>query len=207
MDRRPELDSFLMESVRRLLSPLDLASASANRLALLCDCGVAVSAWPQDTDEDRGTLTDPGEIVTHIASGKMESFLKSDAYNPGRLALSLDTMVSFHGMMLGKPRGREDAASMLSSFSGQAQDVVTGYVLHIPHRGLVKGAAHSRVVFRNLEKDEIESYLDTGEWENAAGGYRLQMTGWQLVERIEGSWSNVVGVPLEALVAAIAKGD
>ena len=200
MDRAPELDSRLIDEVRRLMDPLVLASASPNRLETLRQCGISVRACPQDTCEDYGPLSDPGQIVRHISRLKMDSYLSNIAHDEDTLAIALDTMVSFDGMMLGKPRSREEAGRMLFSFSGRDQEVVTGYVLYVPGHGLSCSSAHSKVRFCHLTPSQVEKYLDTGEWQGAAGGYRIQKSAWRLVESIEGSWSNVVGIPLEAIV-------
>lgn len=203
MTEKPTLDTKLALKAARLLSPIDLASGSATRIQLLKDCGVEFRSYPQDTDEDRGLATTPGQIVCHIAKGKMDAFASSADFDPARLALALDTMVSFHGRMLGKPHDEADARRMITAFCGQWQDIVTGYVLHIPGKGMRTGAAHSRLLFRSLSPEEVDSYIEGEEWKGVAGGYRLQLNGWRLVERIEGSWSNIVGIPLEELVGIL----
>lgn len=203
MYRAPELDSRLIDEVRRLMDPLVLASASPNRLETLRQCGISVRACPQDTCEDYGPLSDPGQIVRHISRLKMDSYLSNIAHDEDTLAIALDTMVSFDGRMLGKPGSRQEAKEMLTSFSGRVQDVVTGYVLYVPLLGTFCSSDLSRVRFRRLGEDDVERYLDGGEWQGAAGGYRIQRNGWRLVESIEGSWSNVIGIPLESIVAAL----
>ena len=105
--------------------------------------------------------------------------------------------------MLGKPRDREDAKRMLSSFSGRAQEVVTGFTLYIPSLGTVSSSDSSLVVFSDLTEDDINTYLNTNEWLGAAGAYRIQKTGWTLIDHIEGSWTNVVGLPLETVIETV----
>lgn len=200
MDRMPELDEDLRRECRRLLDPMVLASASPNRLETLLSCGIHVTTRPQDTSEDHAGLVEPDLIVRHISRLKMDSYVSGGQFDESMPALALDTMVSFDGMMLGKPRSREEAGRMLSSFSGRDQEVVTGYVLYVPGHGLSCSSAHSKVRFCHLTPSQVEEYLDTGEWQGAAGGYRIQKSAWRLVESIEGSWSNVVGIPLEAIV-------
>ena len=204
MKGKPVLDEKLVKEARSCLSPLNLASSSPNRLELLeKDCGIKVSAWPQNAEETKDGHTQPSSIVSHIALIKLVSFMNSRDFDPLTLSLALDTMVSFRDEILGKPEDRHDARRMLSEFSGQMQEVVTGWALFTPARGILSGCSTSRVFFSQLSEAQIESYLDSGEWAGAAGGYRIQKTGYTLIERIEGSWSNVIGLPLEDITKVL----
>lgn len=204
MKEKPVLDEKLVKEARSCLSPLNLASSSPNRLELLeKDCGIKVSAWPQNAEETKDGHTQPSSIVSHIALIKLVSFMNSRNFNPLTLSLALDTMVSFRDEILGKPEDRNDARRMLSEFSGQMQEVVTGWALFTPARGILSGCSTSRVFFSQLSEAQIESYLDSGEWTGAAGGYRIQKTGYTLIDRIEGSWSNVIGLPLEDITKVL----
>lgn len=204
MKEKPVLDEKLVKEARSRLSPLNLASSSPNRLELLeKDCGIKVSAWPQNAEETKDGHTQPSSIVSHIALIKLVSFMNSRDFDPLTLSLALDTMVSFRDEILGKPEDRHDARRMLSEFSGQMQEVVTGWALFTPARGILSGCSTSRVFFSQLSEAQIESYLDSGEWAGAAGGYRIQKTGYTLIERIEGSWSNVIGLPLEDITKVL----
>ena len=204
MKEKPVLDEKLVKEARFCLSPLNLASSSPNRLELLeKDCGIKVSAWPQNAEETKDGHTQPSSIVSHIALIKLVSFMNSRDFAPLTLSLALDTMVSFRDEILGKPEDRNDARRMLREFSGQMQEVVTGWALFTPARGILSGCSTSRVFFSQLSEAQIESYLDSGEWTGAAGGYRIQKTGYTLIERIEGSWSNVIGLPLEDITKVL----
>ena len=204
MKEKPVLDEKLVKEARSCLSPLNLASSSPNRLELLeKDCGIKVSAWPQNAEETKDGHTQPSSIVSHIALIKLVSFMNSRDFDPLTLSLALDTMVSFRDEILGKPEDRNDARRMLSEFSGQMQEVVTGWALFTPARGIRSGCSTSRVFFSQLSEAQIESYLDSGEWTGAAGGYRIQKTGYTLIDRIEGSWSNVIGLPLEDITKVL----
>lgn len=204
MKEKPVLDEKLVKEARSRLSPLNLASSSPNRLELLeKDCGIKVSAWPQNAEETKDGHTQPSSIVSHIALIKLVSFMNSRDFDPLTLSLALDTMVSFRDEILGKPGDRNDARRMLSEFSGQMQEVVTGWALFTPARGILSGCSTSRVFFSRLSEAQIESYLDSGEWTGAAGGYRIQKTGYTLIDRIEGSWSNVIGLPLEDITKVL----
>lgn len=204
MKEKPVLDEKLVKEARSCLSPLNLASSSPNRLELLeKDCGIKVSAWPQNAEETKDGHTQPSSIVSHIALIKLVSFMNSRDFDHLTLSLALDTMVSFRDEILGKPEDRNDARRMLSEFSGQMQEVVTGWALFTPARGILSGCSTSRVFFSQLSEAQIESYLDSGEWTGAAGGYRIQKTGYTLIDRIEGSWSNVIGLPLEDITKVL----
>lgn len=204
MKEKPVLDEKLVKEARSRLSPLNLASSSPNRLELLeKDCGIKVSAWPQNAEETKDGHTQPSSIVSHIALIKLVSFMNSRDFDPLTLSLALDTMVSFRDEILGKPEDRNEARRMLSEFSGQMQEVVTGWALFTPARGILSGCSTSRVFFSRLSEAQIESYLDSGEWTGAAGGYRIQKTGYTLIDRIEGSWSNVIGLPLEDITKVL----
>lgn len=204
MKEKPVLDEKLVKEARSRLSPLNLASSSPNRLELLeKDCGIKVSAWPQNAEETKDGHTQPSSIVSHIALIKLVSFMNSRDFDHFTLSLALDTMVSFRDEILGKPEDRNDARRMLSEFSGQMQEVVTGWALFTPARCILSGCSTSRVFFSQLSEAQIESYLDSGEWTGAAGGYRIQKTGYTLIDRIEGSWSNVIGLPLEDITKVL----
>ena len=204
MKEKPVVDEKLVKEARSRLSPLNLASSSPNRLELLeKDCGIKVSAWPQNAEETKDGHTQPSSIVSHIALIKLVSFMNSRDFDHFTLSLALDTMVSFRDEILGKPEDRNDARRMLSEFSGQMQEVVTGWALFTPARGILSGCSTSRVFFSQLSEAQIESYLDSGEWTGAAGGYRIQKTGYTLIDRIEGSWSNVIGLPLEDITKVL----
>lgn len=200
MKEKPSIDESLKTRVRQLMGSVILISQSVNRLETLLECGVSVKTCPQDTPEDSTGLTEPEEIVRHIAYEKMESYLRCPSFRPQELAIALDTMVSFEGKMLGKPHDAQEARMMLSSFSGKRQLVVTGFVLYVPSHGLITSSDRSSVLFSRLCDEEIENYINSGEWKGAAGGYRIQKTGWKLIDSISGSWSNVIGLPLEAVV-------
>lgn len=112
----------------------------------------------------------------------------------GRPVLGVDTVVVLGSLVLGKPGSRDEAAAMLESLSGRTHEVVSGLCLHTAEWEEV-GREVTRVVFRRLSAGEIEGYLASGEWEGRAGAYAIQGFGASLVERIEGDYLNVVGLP------------
>lgn len=188
--------------LRALMPKVVLASGSPNRLELLRGAGIQVVVKPQDVDEDEPS-GEPGPAVLSIARKKLDSYIKSDDFDPNLVALCLDTLVYFEGRFLGKPKDEEEAFSEISAFAGRRQEVYSGYCVYHPQKGVLEGFDMSYVVFEPLSQDEVHSYVATGEWRGAAGGYRIQKTGYKLIDHIEGSWTNVIGLPVEAITRAL----
>ncbi len=207
------------QALRNYLPAIVLASASPARKVLLSDCGIDVTVVVTNTDE-RQQGTTPGEMVRAIAVSKMESYLHQ--LNAALPVVTCDTMISFGGRMIGKATSVEEARMQLSSFSNNTHEVVTGWALAL--QSLPEGAAArlssygttlceiaghlvisgydtAHVVFRNLSPQCIQDYLDCGEWKGAAGSYRIQLGGKELVDHIEGDWATVVGLPISQISA------
>jgi septum formation protein len=114
--------------------------------------------------------------------------------------VGFDTLIEMNGLTVGKPKDAEEAESILESLSGRKHRVVTGIaLLSDPDRPLLQDHCSTDVYFKPMERDEIALYLATGEWRGVAGAYRIQERGAFFVDRIEGSYSNVVGLPLSHL--------
>jgi septum formation protein len=169
---------------------LVLASASPQRRAILTQLGVDFTVQAADVDE----LTEgvPGPLVEHNA------LLKARAV-PGGRVLGSDTTVALGGDVLGKPRDRDEARAFLERLSGTRHAVWSAVAL-------VEGDSErtavdcAEVAFRALSESDVEWYLSTGEWEGRAGGYAIQGRGAALVERVEGDYTCVVGLPVAALI-------
>jgi septum formation protein len=116
---------------------------------------------------------------------------------PGELVLGADTVVALDGVIYGKPRDAHQARKYLAALSGRTHEVVGGIAL----AGEIEATAVevTRVTFKALDDDAIAAYVATGEWEGRAGGYAIQGRGGDLVERIDGDYLNVVGLPLARL--------
>ena len=202
MQRIEEPDSIQL-AFGKACPSLILASSSPNRKALLEKGGCSVTVFVPDADETRSGRT-PKEVVTNIASRKIDAYMSSAAFSPDKVAIAADTLVLIDETLLGKPADRSDAARILKSLAGRAQTVISAAGLYIPGRGKLLIADEAAVIFRSLTDDEIDSYLDTGEWQGAAGGYRLQKTGYTLVDRIDGDWTTVVGLPLKRILGVLS---
>jgi septum formation protein len=176
---------------------LVLASASPRRAQLLARLGVSPHIRPAEVDE----TPRPGEVATALAvrlAGE-KAAVSAAAGEGDEVVLAADTVVVVDGQALGKPADDADAERMLRALSGRTHEVVTGLAAQ---RGTVAAMERvtTRVTFRHLTDGEITWYLGTGEPEDKAGGYGLQGAGAVLVDRIEGSDTNVIGLPLAETV-------
>ncbi|HSK23772.1 MAG TPA: Maf family protein [Egicoccus sp.] len=177
---------------------LVLASGSPRRAELLARLGLTPEIRPSDVDETPRPDEAPDDLVRRLAALKA---MAADATDD-EVVLAADTEVAVDGEVLGKPADRDHAAAMLRRLSGRSHEVVTGVAAR---RGpLVHvDAVHTTVVFRDLADAEVAWYLDTGEPFGKAGGYGLQGAGAALVARIDGSDTNVIGLPLAETVALL----
>jgi septum formation protein len=173
--------------------PLLLASRSPQRRAILEQLGFAFAVVESGYVEQPLSELTPAQSAVEHARGKVAE--ASD----GDLVLGVDTVVDVDGKLLGKPAEEAEAAAMLRLLGGRTHLVHSGVCLR------VAGVAHTRlasteVTFRALRDDDIAWYVATGEWRGRAGGYAVQGKGAALVTRIAGDYSNVVGLPVAALI-------
>ena len=180
--------------------PLLLASTSPQRRAILEQLGLpfdVVAPRYQERDE-------PGlgavELVRAHARGKARSVADGAGERP---VLGVDTAVVLEGEVFGKPGGEEEAAAMLGRLGGRTHAVVSGLCL-VTHAWEVVEHEETRVAFRELTPRDVAAYVATGEWQGRAGAYAIQGLGAGLVERIEGDYLNVVGLPAALLVRLLA---
>ncbi len=181
---------------------LVLASRSPQRDYLLRQLQmpfrVLVSAHEEDLHD-----TDPVRTVEHNARGKAEDVLARARPRDGELVLGVDTVVVISGRVLGKAADERDAAEYLGLLAGRRHEVYSGLHLCSRQRG-VTGHAVTGVTFRPLSAADIARYVAAGEWPGRAGAYAIQGAGSALVERVDGDYFNVVGLPVAALVTALA---
>ncbi len=176
--------------------PLVLASASPRRAEVMRMLGLSFAVSPPDVEERRRPGEAPAAYAERLACEKARAVapMRADA-----LTIAGDTIVALDGRVLEKPADREDAARMLARLSGRVHTVHSGLALVRGGR-LASCVAGARVAFRRLEPELIESYLETGESLDKAGGYGMQGYGSALVERIEGDYFAVVGLSVAAFV-------
>ncbi len=178
---------------------LVLASTSPRRRAFLESLGLRFEAVGAEVDESPREREPPDEYVARIASEKAR---KVALARPGALVLAADTTVVLDGAPLGKPADAADARRMLRALSGREHTVLTAVVLAGAAAG--RRVVSTAVRFRALTDREIDWYVATGEPLDKAGAYALQGTGGFLVREIEGSHSNVVGLPLGETLELLA---
>ena len=163
--------------------------------------GIPFEAVAVHVDETVLKLEPPGEHVRRLALEKARQGLE---LFPTDVVVGADTIVLVSSQMLGKPRNAEDATRMLHLLSGREHEVLTGVALVSARRSIVE-VTRTRVWFNPMTDDEIAWYVATGEPLDKAGGYAIQGQGSRFVDRIQGSYSNVVGLPV-ALVYRLLKG-
>ena len=142
---------------------------------------------------------DPVALVRKHAAGKARS-----VHRPGRVTLGVDTTVHLDGRVYGKPRDEGEAVAMLGELEGRDHAVLSGVCLLTDATEDVE-VAETLVRFRPLDEAEIRRYVASGEWEGRAGGYAIQGFGGRLVDRVEGDYLNVVGLPGALLVELLAR--
>ena len=176
---------------------LVLVSASPRRAQLLRLAGLDFTVRPSEVDE----TPLPGELPGAMA-GRL-AVLKARALPPTgspALAIAADTVVAIGDAVLGKPRDPRDARRMLGLLAGRTHEVITALALRtLPEDSLTCESSLSRVTFAPMTEDEIDWYVRTGEGMDKAGAYALQGIGALFVRSIEGSYTNVIGLPLDRL--------
>lgn len=182
---------------------LVLASGSPRRTELMKQIGLKFDIIPADVDEAVCSEMKPEELVLELSGRKAGCVAQK--LGTGMLVIGADTVVVKDGI-LGKPRDKAEAYDMLSSLSSGWHEVVTGITLVETGSGkIVKGTENTRVKLRKLSKDIIRTYIDTGEPMDKAGAYGIQGLGALLVERLEGCYFNVVGLPLSRLAMMLGE--
>ncbi|MCK6525162.1 Maf family protein [Myxococcota bacterium] len=175
---------------------LTLASASPRRRQMLESLGYVLSVRPSDIDETPRPGEEPAAYAQRLAREKV-----AGAPSP---AVAADTVVHLDGKIFGKPVDAEDAARMLGALSGREHLVTSAFALRVGD-AVTTRAVTTLVRFRALSEAEIRGYVATGEPMDKAGAYGIQGVGGFLVKSIDGSYSNVVGLPLAELLDELAR--
>lgn len=177
-------------------APLILASASPRRRELLERVGLALEVRPADVDETPLPGEAPRAYVARVARAKAQAIAR-----PGAWVLAADTTVTIDGAILGKAADGAEAAAMLRRLSGRVHEVITAFTL-IGEAARDEVVA-SEVAFVALDEPTIAAYVASGEWRGKAGAYAIQGIGAALVREVRGSVTNVIGLPLAEVVAAL----
>lgn len=179
---------------------LILSSSSPRRRDLLNQINIGFELREQSADESRVTITNPVKKVKSLAE------IKSDATElyDGEVVLTADTVVSKDGIIYEKPKNKDHAYQMIKAFSGATHQVHTACVLRSLHDEKMI-VSKTDVTFYDLCEEDIESYLQTDDFTDKAGGYGIQSHGAVLVKEIQGDYNTVVGLPLAEVARALKK--
>lgn len=178
--------------------PIILASSSPRRQQLLAEAGydfVVLSPTIAEPDDAFHGLN-PTQQAEALAYFKARTIADRQA---DALVLGADTIVAVHGKVLGKPDDEADARRMLGLLSGTRHQVVTGVALLDGGRRRLIASDVTHVSMKPLSQQNIDDYIASLEWQGKAGAYAIQETADRYIDRVEGSWSNVVGLPMELL--------
>ncbi len=184
-----------------------LASASPRRKELLERMGLKFNIVVSDADENSVKRDLPVELyVQELALLKAMATAKQIIKSKNKIIIAADTIVTLDGDILGKPKNAEDAKRMLSMLSGRAHEVLTGYCVTRMRDGTaVCNTVRTEVKFKELTEDKIQSYVESGEPMDKAGAYGIQGLGAVLIDKIDGDYFNVVGLPVSALADTLEK--
>ncbi len=180
------------------MEPIILASSSPRRQEILKMLKITFRVIAPNIDETISSLLDHEEIPELLAREKVLAVIHSlPAEQEIPWVLGADTIISFDGKIYGKPENQEEAFEFLKAFQGKTHKVITALVLY---NGKTKETTSrvctTEVTFAPMSDEEIQWYVDTGEWHGAAGGYRIQSLASIFVSNIKGSYSCVIGLPI-----------
>lgn len=175
---------------------LILASKSPRRKELLKQIGIPFVVVVSDAEEVSGNSWTPAALVVENAKRKARAVAEKYPDSP---VLGADTVVSLEGKIFGKPKDKDEARKMLTALSGKMHEVTTGLAL-INRNEIRTTNVTTKVFFDTMTKADIDAYIATDEPMDKAGAYAIQGKAARFIEKIEGSYSNVVGLPLNALI-------
>jgi septum formation protein len=185
------------------MSRLLLASASPRRIRLLREAGFNPEVLPSQIVETRADFLTPAEAALFNAIRKGMAIALE---HPDEIVLSADTIVTLDGSVFGKPADLEEAFQMLKRLIGKTHEVITAVaVMHLNKKRTRVGTERTAVKFRSLSDAEIREYLEIVEPLDKAGAYAAQESPDQIIESVTGSFSNVVGLPMELTIPILAE--
>lgn len=179
-----------------------LASTSPARRALLAAVGLPHGAEGPGVDEDVPPGLPPGEVARTLALRKATAVA---ARHPDAIVVGADQVLELDGRPFGKPADEGEALAGLRRLSGRAHSLVTGLAVLAPGAAPIVEEERTVLHVRALTDDELHRYVSTGEWQGCAGGYRVEGRGLALFERIEGDYTNVLGLPMPRLLGHLRR--
>lgn len=179
------------------MRPLILASTSSARRALMDGLGLPYRAEAPGVEEDVSPTLSAREAVQVLAERKARAV---HARHPDAWVIGADQLVDVAGEVLSKPADRDAARRQLGKLLGHTHDICTGVCLVGPSGHMAQALEVSRLTFYTVTAEELERYLDLGEWQGCAGSYRVEGAGQALLARLEGDRTNVQGLPMLTVV-------
>ena len=178
-----------------------LASSSPRRKELLEKIGLKFEVEPSNYKEDINSWSEPHELAREVSLKKAEVVASK---HKNAIVIAADTFIVFEGEILGKPESGAEARKMLRTISGKAHSVITGFsIIDTAKNKKLSRSVETKVHIRKLTLAEIDTYVKSKEPLDKAGAYAIQGLGAVFVERIEGDYSNVIGLPLCSLTEAL----
>jgi septum formation protein len=181
-----------------------LASTSPRRQEILGTLKIPFNVLSPDYLEEMQPGMEAGELAEFHSMKKIESVMRMHLKISTPWILGADTLISLEDRIFGKPADRNEARDMLRSFSGVTHRVITAVSLYDAKTNYISTKKSiSRVTFMELDEEQTEKYLDSGEWQGVAGGYRIQGLASCFITEINGSYSGIVGLPIHELYAIL----
>ncbi|MDP6511381.1 MAG: Maf family protein [Dehalococcoidia bacterium] len=178
-----------------------LASTSPRRKELLEILGLRFQVEPSNYEEDINSELEPHELAKSLSLRKAEMVARKHKY---ALVIAADTFIVFEGKILSKPQTETAARKMLSTINGRRHSVITGFtIMDTDSKKVLSKSIETKVYIRQLTSNEIDAYVRSKEPLDKAGAYAIQGLGSVIVEKIEGDYFNVVGLPLSALAEGL----
>lgn len=183
---------------------LYLASQSPQRANLLKQLGLSFTILPSDIDETPLPEEDGEAYVLRLAKEKAEAVAKRLQSQPFHAIIAADTVVLADGLIFGKPRNTEEAFGMLKQLQGNVHQVLTGLAVRSPDKSYL-ALSQSQVALATLNDAQIQAYITCGEGNDKAGAYAIQGQAAAFIEKMEGSYSGIMGLPLHELSLLLCK--
>jgi septum formation protein len=179
-----------------------LASTSSRRKELLEKTGLAFDSVHSSYEEDMSLSMPPKDLAKHLSMGKAQTV--ANLIDDDALVIGADTFIFFEDKVIGKPHTKERSKEILRMFSGKPHDVITGFTIIDTSTGRsTSKAVESKVYFKKLSEEQIDRYVATGEPLDKAGAYGMQGLGGELIEKIEGDPTNIIGLPMKELIETL----
>lgn len=180
-----------------------LASSSPRRKELLAKTGLTFVVDPGDYEEDMTLALKPIELAKVLSRGKAESVARQ---HKDAVIIGADTFIAYQGEVMGKPHTSQKAVARLKQLNGKTHSVITGFTIIDTKTGKsISRAVESRVTLKKMTLKEINAYVKIGEPLERAAGYAIQELGSIFVEKVEGDFFSVIGLPIYALVQELKK--